>query len=109
MKVLETIAKTATPGVAVFITLFPFYCMLNADDRFKAFSKVLDLLLGNMFLGCIIFVLIVIIFGIKYQNDAIARVHAEERQRLEQENKTLREDLNAFTREMLSIKEKKNR
>ena len=109
MKIIETLIKTAIPGVAVLVALFPFFCMLNAEDRFEAFSKILDLLFGNVVFCCIIVVLAFVIVSMHGQKKETARIHAEEKLRLENENKTLKEDLQTFTREVLAITEKKDR
>ena len=109
MKILETLIKTAIPGVAVLVTLFPFFCMLNAEDRFEAFSKILDVLFGNVVFYSIIGVLIFVILMMIGQKREAAKVHAEEKIRLEQENKDLREELKVFTREVLAITEKRSK
>ena len=107
MKIIETIIKSIVPSVAILLTLFPFFCLLR--DRDAAFTKILELLLGNVWLVCIIVVELVIIWSLIDRAKTVAGIYEKENERLVAENNDLKEGLKSFTTAVLDYqKQEKN-
>ena len=82
--------KAINPGTVVLIAILGFATTLTEEHRFATVSKIVDLLLGNTVLGCIIVIEGVVIWHLLVSPKATIHVLKSENDHLIEENKKLR-------------------
>jgi hypothetical protein len=92
-RILESIKKTAAPGAVIVVALLVFSLTLTEEHRFTTANKIIDLLLGNAWLLCIIIVEAVIIWHMTTKPKDLIDLLTFEKDQLVEENKQLKETL----------------